>query len=210
MSSCAGGRPRSPSGSWAIESAGGLGYLLAQQLVAAGEEVVDVPATLAARVRVLGTGRSNKNDPNDGRSVAVAALRAPSLPWCRPLITVRCCDCWRNGTSTSAGNGTGSCVGCMRCCASSCAGGIAQEIRLQAEELLHVVTPAAVKRAQAMALERVEDIRRVDGQIADIQRRIHDAVVASKTPLTELYGVGPVDRRAGDRLHRRRHPLREL
>ena len=28
---------------WAIEGAGGLGYLLAQQLVAAGEIVVDVP-----------------------------------------------------------------------------------------------------------------------------------------------------------------------
>ncbi len=34
-------------------------------LVAAGETVVDVPATLASRVRVLSTGRSNKNDPND-------------------------------------------------------------------------------------------------------------------------------------------------
>jgi transposase len=64
---------------WAIESAGGLGYLLARQLVAAGERVLDVPATLAARVRVLGTGRSNKNDPNDALSVAVAALRAPRL-----------------------------------------------------------------------------------------------------------------------------------
>jgi transposase len=32
---------------WAIESAGGLGYLLAQQLVDAGEHVLDVPATLA-------------------------------------------------------------------------------------------------------------------------------------------------------------------
>ena len=64
---------------WAIESAGGLGYLLAQQLVAAGETVVDVPATLASRVRVLGTGRSDKNDPNDALSVAIAALRAPSL-----------------------------------------------------------------------------------------------------------------------------------
>jgi Transposase len=59
---------------WAIESAGGLGYLLAQQLLNAGEQVLDVPATLAARVRVLGTGRSNKNDPNDAHSVAVAAL----------------------------------------------------------------------------------------------------------------------------------------
>jgi transposase len=64
---------------WAVESAWGLGYLLSQQLLDAGEVVLDVPATLAARVRVLGTGRSNKNDPNDARSVAVAALRAPAL-----------------------------------------------------------------------------------------------------------------------------------
>ena len=63
----------------AIESAGGLGYLISQQLVAAGEEVLDVPATLASRVRVLGTGRSNKNDPNDALSVAVAALRSRDL-----------------------------------------------------------------------------------------------------------------------------------
>jgi transposase len=62
---------------WAVESAGGLGYLLAQQLLAAGEQVVDVPAMLASRVRLLGTGRSDKNDPNDARSVAIAALRAP-------------------------------------------------------------------------------------------------------------------------------------
>jgi transposase len=64
---------------WAIESAGGLGYLLAQQLVARGEDVLDVPATLASRIRVLATERSNKNDPNDAYSIAVAALRAPRL-----------------------------------------------------------------------------------------------------------------------------------
>src|SRR5947207_5851101 len=40
---------------------------------------MDVPATLSSRVRLLGSGRSNKNDPNDARAVAIAALRAPSL-----------------------------------------------------------------------------------------------------------------------------------
>ena len=68
-----------PSRTWAIEGAEGLGFLLAQQLVTAGETVVDVPATLAARTRVLGTGRSNKNDPNDAMSVAVTALRTRDL-----------------------------------------------------------------------------------------------------------------------------------
>jgi hypothetical protein len=40
---------------WAVESAHGLGYLLAQQLVAAGEDVIDVPPVRASRVRVLGS-----------------------------------------------------------------------------------------------------------------------------------------------------------
>jgi len=64
---------------WAIESANGLGYLVAQQLVAAGETVFDVPPVLASRVRLMGSGRSQKNDPNDARSVAIAALRSDRL-----------------------------------------------------------------------------------------------------------------------------------
>src|SRR5262249_32715965 len=64
---------------WAVESAGGLGYLLAQQLVSAGERVLDVPATLASRVRVLATSKSQKTDPHDALSIAVAALRAPDV-----------------------------------------------------------------------------------------------------------------------------------
>jgi hypothetical protein len=64
---------------WAVEAAGGLGYLLSQQLVAHGEHVVDVPPVLASRVRLLGSGKSDKNDPNDARSVAIAALRQPKL-----------------------------------------------------------------------------------------------------------------------------------
>ncbi|HKC28889.1 MAG TPA: transposase, partial [Jatrophihabitans sp.] len=65
-----------PERRWAIEGARGLGRLLAQQLVAGGEQVVDVQPKLAARVRLLNTGQVNKNDPNDARSVAIAALRA--------------------------------------------------------------------------------------------------------------------------------------
>ena len=46
--------------SWAIEVASGLGHLLAQQLLAAGERVLDVQPKLAARVRLLHTGRSTR------------------------------------------------------------------------------------------------------------------------------------------------------
>src|SRR5580700_255339 len=63
-----------PERTWAVEGAGGLGHLLAQQLLAAGERVLDVQPKLGARVRLLAAGAVNKNDPNDARSVAIAAL----------------------------------------------------------------------------------------------------------------------------------------
>ena len=69
-----------PERTWAVEGAGGLGHLLAQQLVAAGERVLDVQPKLAARVRLLAAGDVNKNDPNDARSVAIAALRSAACP----------------------------------------------------------------------------------------------------------------------------------
>ena len=53
---------------WAIESAGGLGYLLAQQLIARGEEVLDVPPTLASRIRVLATGSLQQERPQHALS----------------------------------------------------------------------------------------------------------------------------------------------
>ena len=86
---------------WAVEAAGGLGYLLSQQLVARGEQVVDVPPVLASRVRVLSSGRSEKNDPNDARSVAIAALRHPAWQWYAARTTSRCCACWPNVTGNS-------------------------------------------------------------------------------------------------------------
>jgi transposase len=63
---------------WAIEGAEGLGFLLAQRLVAAEEVVVDVTATLAARTRLLGHGRTNNNDQRRAvsRSDGVTAPRA--------------------------------------------------------------------------------------------------------------------------------------
>ncbi len=69
---------RFPQRTWAVENATGLGYLLAQQLVVAGERVLDVQPKLAARVRLLATESTNKNDPHDALSVAIAALRSPS------------------------------------------------------------------------------------------------------------------------------------
>ena len=64
---------------WAVEGANGVGRPLAQRLLEAGEDVVDVPAKLAARARLLDTGHGRKTDAHDAHSVAVAAVRAKDL-----------------------------------------------------------------------------------------------------------------------------------
>jgi transposase len=63
-----------PERRWAVEGASGLGRGIAQLLVTAGEQVLDVPAKLAARARLLGTSSARKTDLADAGSVATAAL----------------------------------------------------------------------------------------------------------------------------------------
>jgi len=70
---------RWPTVMWAIEGASGPGAPLAARLTGDGIEAVDVPAKLAARVRMLSTGHGRKNDNADAISVGVAALTAPAL-----------------------------------------------------------------------------------------------------------------------------------
>ena len=53
-----------------VEGSGGAGRPLALRLVSDGERAVDVPAKLAARVRVLDTGQGRKTDATDAQSRA--------------------------------------------------------------------------------------------------------------------------------------------
>src|SRR6266498_5178484 len=68
-----------PDRAWAVEGANGAGRPLAARLLAAGETVIDVPAKLAARVRVFDTGHGRKTDAIDAHSIAMAALRTKGL-----------------------------------------------------------------------------------------------------------------------------------
>jgi transposase len=109
---------RWPERCWAVEGASGLGRGLAQQLVSDGEPVLDVPAKLAARVRLLSTGHGRKSDAHDAVSVAVAALGARRLGEVRiddhasvlRLLSDRRDDLVRQRTQTLTGS--------MCCCAT--------------------------------------------------------------------------------------------
>ena len=60
---------------WAVEGSNGTGRPLAQRLLADGEHVVDVPAKLSARARLLDTGHNRKTNAHDAHTVAVVAVR---------------------------------------------------------------------------------------------------------------------------------------
>lgn len=180
---------------WAIESAGGLGYLLAQQLVDAGESVVDVPATLASRVRMLASRRSNKNDPNDALSVAVAALRAPTLRAVEPADHVEVLRLLAKRNLDIGNHRTRVVCRLHAALAALAPGGIAKELNASdAVELLARIQPATpVEQARhELAVELLDDVRRLDTQLKESHRRIRVAVRASGTTLTELFGVGPI------------------
>ncbi|MDQ3326543.1 MAG: IS110 family transposase, partial [Actinomycetota bacterium] len=68
-----------PERVWAIEGSNGAGRPLAQRLLEAGEHVVDVPAKLAARVRLFDTGHNRKTDARDAHSIAIVAVRTATL-----------------------------------------------------------------------------------------------------------------------------------
>ena len=101
---------------WAVEGATGMGALLAQQLVAAGEHVVDVPPKLSARVRLMDTGRIDKTDPNDARSAAIVALAQPDVErrGAASTSTGSCCGCWPTATTRSPPTGRARSAGSTR------------------------------------------------------------------------------------------------
>jgi transposase len=184
-----------PQRAWAVEGAGGLGHLLAQQLVAAGERVLDVPPKLGARVRLLASGDTNKNDPNDARSVAVAALRSAS---CRPVRADDHAAVLKVWAKRYRDLGRARTQVACRLHAVLCElvpGGVSKRITAtQAARVLDQVTAAgAVAQARCeLAADFLADLRRIDAQMQEVKKKLAAAVQASGTTLTEIFGVGPV------------------
>jgi transposase len=186
---------RWPDRRWAVEGAHGIGRALAQRLVSDGEQVLDVPAKLAARVRVLSVGHGRKSDPDDAVSVAVAARSVPALRQVGMedqavvlhLLTKRRQDLVAARTQTINR--------LHRLLMDLVPGGARRNLTAKrAAALLDQIAPTgapAVTRWQ-LAGELVADARQLEQRIAAVEARIKTAVAQANTSLLELFGVGPV------------------
>lgn len=180
---------------WAVEGAGGTGALLARQLVAVGEEVVDVPATLSARVRLLDRGRSAKTDAHDARATAIVALRHANLrrvvveehDAVLRLLADRHHDLVAHRTR----------VVCRlhALLAQLREGGASQGLSAdRAAQILRRLRPvgAADVERKRQCTEHLVELRRLDAQLVELRKRTVQAVAESETTVTEVHGVGPL------------------
>jgi transposase len=186
---------RWPHRCWAVEGAHGIGRALAQRLVSEGEQVVDVPAKLAARVRVLSVGHGRKSDGDDAVSVAVAARNVPSLRQVRVedqamvlhLLTKRRQDLVAARTQTIDR--------LHRLLLDLVPGGARRNLSAKrAAVLLAAVTPAGAPAGTRwqLAAELVADARHLEQRIATVEARMKTTVAQANSSLVQLFGVGPV------------------
>jgi transposase len=190
-------RPRR-SGPGRAGGAGGLGHLLDWQLLAAGERVLDVPPELGARVRLLAAGDVNKNDPDDARSVAVAALRSAGVAEVRADDHAAVLKIWSERYRDLGRTRTQVACRLHAVLCELVPGGVSRAITAgQAARFLERVTPAgaagAVEAARCeLAAAFIDDLRGVDARIRETRKKLAAAVAAPGTSLTGLSGVGPV------------------
>jgi transposase len=186
---------RFPERRWAVESANGHGYLLAQQLVAAGEHVVDVPSTLASRARVLDSTRSQKNDANDARSVAIVALHQTGLRKVavEDHVAVLRMLAKRHKQLTSLKTQAASRLHAVL--ATLLPGGMSGELSShKASRMLRRIRPKTMVETERkrIAHQHLAEVRRLEKEKQASLERLAVAVEACGTGLTDIYGVGPV------------------
>jgi transposase len=184
-----------PDRVWALEGASGVGRLLAQQLVARGERVLDVPPSLSTRVRVLSGHSGRKTDTHDATAVALAAVHNPALAAVAPEDHTRGLRLLSERRHQLAAARTQA--------VSRLHGLLAELVEGGAPQRLSATTAAAILRRvhpvtevdgirKELARDLLDDLKRLDTKLANNKARISEAVEASNTTLTAIQGIGAI------------------
>ncbi len=184
-----------PRRTWAVEGSNGAGRPLAQRLLADGEQVVDVPAKLAARVRLFDTGHNRKTDAHDAHSIAVVAVRTkglrvlqvdPELEVLRMLVDRREALSRRRVQTVDR---------LQALLAELLPGQSKKDLTTgQAKTLLASVRPRdlAGKTRRRIAVEELAELVAVEAKMKSSTAELKAMVLARGSHLMDLRGVGPV------------------
>jgi transposase len=184
-----------PDRIWAIEGCNGIGKHIAHRLVHDGETVLDVPAKLSAQVRVFAVGNGRKTDPVDAHSVALAALRTPSLATVTfdpdlqvlGMLADRRDELGRAKTQT---------VNRLHQLLLQLFPGGAKRFlsATQARALIATIKPRDIvgKTRRRLAVELIGELDSIDKKIKAIDKDLTELVTARGSTLLELHGIGPL------------------
>ena len=184
-----------PKRMWAVEGANGAGRPLAQRLLEAGEQVVDVPAKLAARVRLFDTGHNRKTDALDAHSIAIVAVRTMTLRVLHVdgelealrMLTDRREALTRRRVQT---------VNRLQALLAELLPGQAKKdiTSLQAKGMLATVRPRDVagKTRRSIAAEELAELVVVDTKIKKATAELKSIVLSRGSHLMDHHGIGPV------------------
>ena len=183
-----------PTRVWAVEGCNGIGRHVATRLVAAGEQVLDVPPKLSARVRTFATGQGRKTDATDAHSVALVGTRMAGL---RPVVA----DAHREvlrilvDRRRSIGEEHTYKVNQLHALLLELTpGGAKRDLSAaQARKILAGVRPRDVvgKTRKRVATELVTDLERLYLRKKAANKELTALLRDTGTTLTDLHGIGP-------------------
>jgi transposase len=184
-----------PDRVWAVEGSNGAGRPLAQRLLEAGERVVDVPAKLSARVRLFDTGHNRKTDARDAHSIAAVAVRTKTLRVLKAdgeLEALRMLADRREELTRSRVQTVNR---LQRLLSELLPGQAKRDITTaQAKALLATVRPRDIagKTRRRIAAEELAELVAVEVKMKKSTAELKALVLARRSPLMDLHGVGPV------------------
>lgn len=185
-----------PQRVWAVEGSGGAGRPLAQRLVGDGERVLDVPAKLAARVRVFDTGQGRKTDETDAHSIAAVAVHTRGLRELsaddEDLEVMRLLV----GRRDELAHVRVQIVNRLHRLLTELIPGGANKRDLsaaQARRMLACVRPRdpAGATRRRLAIDLIDDLETVDTKLKALKAELRIAVRRNGSTLMDLYGIGP-------------------
>jgi len=184
-----------PDRVWAIEGATGTGRALAQRLLEAGEHVVDVPAKLTARARILDTGHNRKTDARDAHSVAVVAARTEGLRVLQidgELEALRLLVDRRQALTSRRVQSVDRLQALL---AELLPGQAKRDLTTgQAKAMLASVRPRDIagKTRRRIAAEELADLVMIESKMKAATAELKALVLARGSRLMDIHGIGPV------------------
>jgi transposase len=184
-----------PDRVWAVEGANGAGRPLAQRLLEAGEQVLDVPAKLAARVRLFDTGHNRKTDARDAHSIAVVAVRTPNLRVLTVDGELEALRMLADRREALTRRRVQTVDRLQALLADLLPGQAKKDISaLQAKAMLARVRPRDVagRTRRRIAAEELAELVAVDAKMKKATAELKSMVLARNSRLMDIRGVGPV------------------